>query len=286
MDFIAPAKLNLYLQVIHKRDDGYHEIETVFERISLYDKISIEVVNSSGKIACNDPGIFVNGGSLMGRTVSLFTKASGSELNFDIFVEKHIPVGAGLGGGSSDVATILMGLNKLAGNPLEKDELFDIGSKLGADVPFFISENSFGQGKGRGDIIRHINTKAKLWHILVNPAFEVSTKDVYGKIFPFDLTKERSIDRMVSTFSDRDIAEAISKNLYNDLQLIVLRDFPVLKKVLLELKNSGAKGVLLSGSGPTCFGVYDEKNVEKAAERLRKVFSEENKWKILVTHTY
>jgi 4-diphosphocytidyl-2-C-methyl-D-erythritol kinase len=272
MVYTAPAKINLYLGVTEKRSDGYHEIETVFERISIVDKISVEPTKETTLITSTDPSIPTDNNSLLGRVVSEFKKASKTDLNFKIELEKHIPVGAGLGGGSSDAATLLKGLNEVSGFPLKEDELLYIGKALGADIPFFIKDSSFAIGKGRGDEVKTIETSLKLCQILINPPFEVSTKEVYGKLSAFNLTKNVGLDKIQFAFFDEKGPETIVNNLRNDLQQVVLRDFPALSDVFSQLKTAGSQGVLLSGSGSTVFGIFDKEKAEEALRKLKRFF--------------
>jgi 4-diphosphocytidyl-2-C-methyl-D-erythritol kinase len=285
MHFTAPAKINLYLGVIAKRDDGFHEIETLFERISLSDDLLIEKTEKSSEIICDHPDVPTDEQSLLGITLSRFKETSGIRDNFRIELTKKIPVSAGLGGGSSDAASLLKGLNKMAGEPLKKQEMLDIGSALGADVAFFIEECSFATGKGRGEIIEPLNSKARLWHLVITPPWGTYTKDIYNKVPAFGLTKKGGIDRMVSAFLEREGGKSLAENLRNDLQAIVLREFPQLKRVFFELESSGAEGVLLSGSGSSVFGIFSEENIESAEERIKGLFSAEEQWRVNKVHT-
>ncbi len=286
MILTAPAKINLCLKVICRREDGYHDIETIFERVSIFDTISIEPTGKSTCITCDDPAVPTDGQSLMGRAVSVFKARSVLQEHFSIDVKKNIPVSAGLGGGSSDVAAILSGLNRISGAALSQDELIAVGRGLGADIPFFLSGASFACGSGRGDIIHPIRSEAKLWHVMVKPPFGVATKDVYRKLSAFNLTKEGSVDRMFTAFLSKNDVNGIAENLCNDLQIIVLRDFPVLEQVFSALGKAGAKGVLLSGSGSTVFGLFDQERAEKTAEKLRSAFKPEKGWKVFAASTF
>ena len=286
MIFRAPAKVNLYLEVIRRREDGYHDIETVFERVSIFDEISIEPASGVTTIKCDDPSIPTDEKSLMAGAVSAFKAKSGVEGYFDIEVKKKIPVAAGMGGGSSDTATILIGLNHITGSPLSPDALAAIGGSLGADIPFFLSGSSFAYGTGRGDIIYPLSGRTEIWHVIVNPPFGVPTKGVYGKLSAFSLTKKRSVDKIFSAFLGKNDIEGIAGNLRNDLQTIVLQEFPVLKQVLSALTETGAKGVLLSGSGPTVYGIFDRETAEKAADDMRRSFRKEDGWRIFAAKTY
>ncbi|MEA3489449.1 MAG: 4-(cytidine 5'-diphospho)-2-C-methyl-D-erythritol kinase [Candidatus Omnitrophota bacterium] len=282
----APAKINLYLKILRQRDDGYHEIETLFERISIFDRISIETTREGTVITCDDPGVPAGENSLLGKTVRAFVETAGKDLNFSVSLEKNIPVGAGLGGGSSDAAALLKGLNEISGFPLGEDDLLDISRSLGADVPFFFSDCSFGVGKGRGDIIEKLDVSASMWHVLVIPPFQVLTKDVYERITALDLTKDRDVDKMFTAFLYKNNINSLAEILRNDLQAIVLRDFPVLEKIFSELCKAGSKGVLVSGSGPTVFGIFERDEVEKAAGKMRRVFPPGENWRVCVAQTF
>jgi 4-diphosphocytidyl-2-C-methyl-D-erythritol kinase len=287
MIITAPAKINLYLKVLSKRDDGYHQIETFFERISIFDRLSIESVrDSSTTIVCDDSRVPLGEESLMGRIARAFREKSGKKVHFYVKLEKNIPLGAGLGGGSSDAAALLKGMNSLTGFPLDEAALYEVSSQLGADIPFFVSEGSFARGTERGDIIQKVETDLEIWHILVTPPFEVSTRDIYNKISAFGLTNNRGVDRMFTAFLKQGNISGIAENLCNDLQAVTLRDFPTLEHVFSVLKTEGAKGVLLSGSGPTVFGIFGHEEVIKAEEKVRHVFPAEEGWKVFTARTY
>ncbi len=285
MKLIAPAKINLYLKVLRQRDDGYHEIETLFERISLFDYINVEPAART-TIICDNPRVPTGSGSLLARTVESFCNLRGEEAHFRITLEKNIPIAAGLGGGSSDAAALLKGLNGVTGGDIAKDELLGIARALGADVPFFLDESSFGFGKGCGDIVTKINSTMDIGHILVTPPFGVSTADVYRKVSAFGLTKNMAVDRMFTAFLNENNIASIAENLCNDLQAIVLRDFPVLEKVFSALNDSGAEGALLSGSGPTVFGIFSPEKIGGAEKKIRKTFPSEEGWIVRVAQTY
>ncbi|MCK4852310.1 MAG: 4-(cytidine 5'-diphospho)-2-C-methyl-D-erythritol kinase [Candidatus Omnitrophica bacterium] len=286
MEVIAPAKVNLYLDVFHEREDGYHEIETLFERISICDRIFLEPSLTATTIACDDPLIPTGEKSLMRQVIDAFNDEAGHSRNFKVFLEKHIPVSAGLGGGSSDAAALLKALNEAAGRPLDTDALFRISGRLGSDIPFFMSDTNFAFGRGRGDIIQKVETGLKIWHIIVAAPFQAGTEEMYGRVTPFGLTNNRGVDRIFTAFLNEENTEGIAKNLHNSLQEIALRDFPVLDQVFFELKKAGAKGVLLSGSGPTVFGIFEPEKVEAAKEYLQKVFLPGENWTILGASTF
>jgi 4-diphosphocytidyl-2-C-methyl-D-erythritol kinase len=286
MEVTAPAKLNLYLGITGRREDGYHEIETLFEKISISDRIKIDISAEGDKLTSSEARVPLGEDSLLGKTISAFRDASGEGACFRVDLEKNIPLSAGLGGGSSDAAALLKGLNALTGHPLDKDALMRIAALLGADVPFFIEEAPFALGRGRGDIIETVETGLDLSHVVINPPLSTSTKEIYGKVTALNLTKHDAWDRMLTSFLiERDI-ESIARNLRNDLQQIVLQEFPVLDRMLSALRSEGAKASLMSGSGPTVFGIFDRDRASEAAAALKKDFPVSNGWRIYTAYTY
>lgn len=282
----APAKLNLYLAVTGRREDGYHQIETLFEKISISDRLNIELSSKGDKLTSSDPGVPLGEDSLLGKTISAFRGASDQQVCFRVDLEKNIPSSAGLGGGSSDAAALLKGLNALTGYPLDKDALMLIAGALGADVPFFIEESPFALGRGRGDIIETVETGLEIAHVVINPPLKTSTKEIYGKVSGLNLTKHDAWDRMLNSFLiERDI-DGIARNLRNDLQQIVLQEFPILDRVLSALGSRGAKGFLMSGSGPSVYGIFDRDRVAEAAISLKKDFPASNGWRVYTAYTY
>ena len=287
MDYTASAKVNLYLKVLDKRDDGYHDIDTIFERISLADTISVNKRSDSTVIVCSDPSIEVNEDSLLGKVVASFKEHYCGGEHFHIEVKKKIPVAAGLGGGSSDAAVLLRALNENTGSSLKDEVLLDICSRLGADIPFFYKDIKFGHGTGRGDKVKEITTNVELSHILINPSINVSTKAIYESYnSPLPLTNSGLVDRMFSTFLEKSNTQRVVENLHNDLQTMVLQDFPAINKALSILKKAGASGTLMSGSGSTVFGLFDKMEVCNAYEVVKKEVNMLDNWKTFLAYTY
>ncbi len=285
MEIYAPAKVNLFLNIIAKREDGYHEIETLFEKISLRDSLTVEPAETTA-ISCDDLRVPTGKGSLMMNAFDRFMEKAGLDLHFEVKLKKNIPIAAGLGGGSSDAAALLIALNILSGANLSTSALGDIGRTLGSDVPFFLYNSSFAFGKGRGGIIEEVSSSLKMWHVIVTAPFEVSTRDVYIKVRPLSLTKKDGLATMFSSFLRVKELEGLSKNLRNDLQEVALEDFPILRKVIAKMKDSGAMGSLLSGSGSSVFGIYaGEKEALDAQGALSNDFPEKEGWKIVIACT-
>ena len=180
----APAKVNLFLKVLNKRKDGYHDISTLFERVSLADVITLSkrpsgIVVSSDRFITRDPK-----DNLVYKAAKLILANRRTDNGVKIRIKKGIPIAAGLGGGSSDAASVLIGLNRLYNLKLKQDTLARLGGKLGADVPFFLLRSPFATGTGKGDKLRKMKSRAQFWHLIIYPGFKLATKDVYDA---FDL---------------------------------------------------------------------------------------------------
>ena len=266
----APAKLNLYLKVIGKRSDGYHDILSIMVPITIYDEISLEKIGSGIRLECTDPSIPHDERNLAFRAASLYLNTANIKEGIHIRISKNIPVAAGLGGGSSDAAAVLKGLNILYGR-LSQDEILKLAKDIGADVPFFLYKGPC-LAKGRGDILEPL-PKRVLHFALITPPIHVSTAWVYNQYkFKFGLTK--SEQSSIKKIWEKEEIQAL---LENDLEKVTVRHFSIIKDIKEVLVKRGAKGVLMSGSGPTVFGVFDSEQEALAAiknipAKMGKVF--------------
>ncbi|MFH1593390.1 MAG: 4-(cytidine 5'-diphospho)-2-C-methyl-D-erythritol kinase [Candidatus Omnitrophota bacterium] len=302
MILYAPAKVNLYLRILSRRPDGYHNLETVFERIALCDKIILrslpierrsrtDSVNGYVKIFCDNPEVPTGVGSLAYRAVELFKKQFCISKGVEIKIFKKIPIASGLAGGSSDVATILKGLLSLWGLPLRLPELTRIGKRLGADVPFFLNNNSFAVARNRGDEIKPLKWKIKLWHLLVTFPMGLLSKEIYERYAAGTscaLTKRPRITKILSSFSSEVTGEDIRAFSENDLESTVLKKEPVIAELKRSLKDLGMRHSLVSGSGPSVFSLFDDrKEAMRARGALIKRFPvcKKKGWQILVIPT-
>jgi len=259
---LSPAKINLYLQVFGKRDDGYHELATLMQRISLCDEMTFAPA-AGGKIVlhCPDSELPEDRENIVYRAADIFLRQVHAPAGVEIILKKSIPVAAGLGGGSSNAATTLLALNELAGHPLSTAVLMEMGASLGADVPFFIfARNAWAFGIG--ERLEAVADLPYFHFLLVNPGFELSTRKVYEGL-NFTLTKE-TIHYSIPRFFKR---QDVIKGLYNDLERVSINLHPVLAEIKTLLLGQGAAGALMSGSGPTIFGVFDNEEMVVKAER-------------------
>jgi 4-diphosphocytidyl-2-C-methyl-D-erythritol kinase len=268
----SPAKINLYLRVLRRREDGYHDILSLMHRISLCDEMTFSPGAKRTVIRCPDSSLPEDENNIVYRAAAAFYSRTAARPDVEITIRKRIPIAAGLGGGSSNAATTLITLNELSGNPLTREELLRIGSTLGADVPFFI----FGRtawATGIGDEMIETAPLPALWFVLINPGFEVSTKWVYQGL-NLALTNER-INYSIPRFYT---GEDVIRSLTNDLENVTLKLHPVLGQIKSLLLESGAEGALMSGSGPTIFGIFtDEESALQAEHRLQ---NRGNRWSV------
>jgi len=256
----APAKVNYRLDVLRRRPDGYHDLRMIMQRIDLCDEITIALSHTPGiRVACGRDGVPDGPGNITWRAANALLTLSGKETGIDIAITKNIPVAAGLGGGSSDAATVLLGVNELLELNLGIKRLMEIGVTLGADVPFFV----FGRtalAEGIGELLTPIDAAPPLWLVLVNPNIPVSTAWVYQSL---RLTGERIGANIPRFFKDvADVCAVLS----NDLEAVTIERYPVIGEIKERLVAAGAAGALMSGSGPTVFGLFEgEEEARRAA---------------------
>ncbi len=286
MRLLSPAKINLFLNVLFKRKDGYHEIATLFERIRLSDRINLTRVPSGIKIKSASRKIPRGPKNLAYQAAKLLKDRFSVKQGVVIDIQKNIPVSAGLGGGSSNAATVLLGLNELWGLGLSKKQLLELAGVLGSDVPFFVLETPFALGRGRGEILKKINPPAglKLWHCLVKPPFGISTKEAYQSLKLSSLTPKKTDAKILLHSVFRGDSKRLRKLLTNSLEQSLNKRVVKIFEIKAALDKQGALASLMSGSGPSVFGIYRSK--KKAAQAARYLRSLRRDWQIFVTSTF
>jgi 4-diphosphocytidyl-2-C-methyl-D-erythritol kinase len=265
----SPAKVNLYLRVLRKREDGYHDILSLMQRISLCDEITFATTVSGISVRCPGTSLPEDEGNIVYRAAAAFFSHIGTRPEIEITIHKRIPIAAGLGGGSSNAASTLMTLNEMYGFPLTRGELMRIGKGLGADVPFFIFGNT-SWASGIGDCLQESSPLPALRFVLINPGFEISTKLVYQGL-NLGLTKQ-AINYSIPRFST---VEDLIRGLTNDLESVTIRLHPVLDQIKALLLKNGALGAMMSGSGPTVFGIFTD---DESARRAEVMLGQETRW--------
>lgn len=255
----APAKINYLLDVIGKRADGYHDLRMIMQRVNLCDEITLTMTSSPEIIVtCNSKGAPDGPGNIAWKAARVLLDLAESKSGVEIKIKKNIPVAAGLGGGSSDAATVLMGINELLQKGFTDQTLMEAGCKLGADVPFFIFKKA-ALAEGVGEKLTLIPNMPKCWVLLVNPGVHVSTAWVYRSL---QLTNRRELSNIPKFFgSIEDIVSVLS----NDLESVTISAFPIIDEIKSRLMDLGAIGSMMSGSGPTVFGIFSSFEAAEAA---------------------
>jgi len=317
----SPAKVNLRLEILRKREDGYHELKTIFQKISLHDTLHFSLRKGRGiSITTDHPGLPVGRTNLIYRAAQSILKRSDYKGGVAVEIEKRIPLGAGLGGGSSNAATTLKALNQLLGMNLSRKELMEIGLEIGADVPFFFLKGA-ALGSGVGERLKKIEAP-DLWVVLIYPNFEVSTRWAYqnfdkrvsastpspstalgalshsalsswpkglskGKLQPLTrkakgLTNQQfhiNLDKFLKT------PKRVSQILFNHLETVVSKEYPQIDVMKKMLFSAGAMGALMTGSGPTVFGLFwEERTAAKAYEEIKRLVSRRG-WAVFKAHS-
>lgn len=262
----AAAKINLFLDVLKRREDGYHEIETFYQPVGLWDELSIRRIESGIELTGDDPSIPWDRKNLCYRAAEAILERTGRRGGVQISVAKGIPHGAGLGGGSSDAAAVLLGLNELFELGLKEDELIEIGLSLGSDVPFFIRGGP-AVGRGRGEILERANGLEKGWILIVKPDIMVSTGWAYRNL-RIGLTRGGGKATLGQLIEGLKRFPEVELTTWNSFTEPVTKSFPEIGAILATLRHSGAILSAMSGSGSACFAIFGGKDRVTEVHRL------------------
>lgn len=276
-ELLAPAKVNLSLVVVGKREDGYHDLITHMQKLDLYDEISLKIIQDSGiHLFCEDENVPCDSTNLAFKAAEAYahkSKRLGS-CGIEVVLRKRIPVAAGLGGGSSDAGTVLLGLNSIFDDEFTEMELIEMATPLGADVPFFATTMTAVRATGIGEKMTAVPVIKDVDFILVNPGFPVSTKDVFER-FGETLT--------TASFTKANSLEDVNlSKLCNDLEGVTLNMHPEIGRIKKSLQEYGASVTLMAGSGPTVFGVFERGEVAHNFEHICESLAREYGKKIFV----
>ena len=265
----APCKLNLYLDVLEKRPDGFHNIETIFEKIDLKDEIVIKEKGKDLKIRAI-PGACGQGkDNIVYKAAQALLKEAKVKLGLDIEIKKRVPVSAGLGGGSSDAASSLRAINEVFSLGVSAKKLFSIAADIGKDVPFFMTDAPFATAKGAGDTLKKVDLKKELFHILIKPSISLSTRLMYGRIDRGGFS-DRTHSLKVALCALKKGAKELEKNYYNVFEDVLAESGVHIKRAKALLAHAGAGNSLLSGSGPTVFCTFENiKDAKKVFKNIR-----------------
>ena len=276
----AYAKINLGLDVVRKRADGYHDVKMIMQMIDVFDTLDINlgIENSEnavglgglGKISvvCGDENVPCDETNLVCKSAKAFLEYTGKKADISVKIEKNIPVGAGLAGGSTDAASVLHALNILLKTELSDTELMKIAKNIGADVPFCVVGNTY-LAEGIGEILTPVKSNIKFDILLVKPPFSVSTPSVYKSLVLDENTTHPDIDKIKNALEDGNVS-VIYENLGNTLEDVTLKMYGEVGKIKENLKNLGAGAVLMSGSGPSVFAIFDDRQKLDGAYKIMK----------------
>ncbi|MBN1670297.1 MAG: 4-(cytidine 5'-diphospho)-2-C-methyl-D-erythritol kinase [Kiritimatiellae bacterium] len=269
----APAKINLFLDVLGRREDGYHEIESLLVPTSLCDALVLETTDGPIETRSDAPRVPESKDNLATRAAELLKARTGYPGGVIIHLQKEVPIGGGLGGGSSDAAAVLKGLNRLWGTGLDRTELVRLGAELGADVPGLVYGGAVCQA-GRGEIVTPVppadhTGERQWWVLLVNPGLCIWTRDIYSR-YKAHLTSPRPKLSMAVSAWQKGAVELAARSLFNALQETVFIKYPLLRILARELEAAGSLGVLLSGTGATLYAfARDEQHAMQIDECVR-----------------
>lgn len=263
----APAKINLGLDVIRKRDDGYHEVKMIMQSIRLFDRLTLTKSRTPGiHLSTNLSFLPTNEDNLVYKSAKLLLDAFDIKSGLDIRLDKRIPVAAGMAGGSTDAASCMLTINRLFGLKLSINQLMDMGVKLGADIPYCLLKGT-ALSEGIGEILSPLPKAPDCYVLIAKPGFHVSTRFVYANLKLDETTIHPDIDCMISCIRDNDLYGMCS-HMANILETVTIPEHPEIETIKSTIRENGAIGALMSGSGPTVFGIFDDFDKAKAAKEV------------------
>lgn len=266
------SKINLTLNILAKRQDGYHNIETIMQSINLADRVFIKENKEGIKIKCNHPQVPIDDQSLAYRSAEKILNRCRVTKGVKIEIDKKIPLASGMAGGSANSASILVGINKLFTLNLSNEDLRGMGEELGMDVPFCI-QNGTALAYHRGEKVTSLSpVNPPLWIIIINPGFEIPTKWAYNNLDLNLIKREKNNTKAMLEALKGGGARGIAKNLFNSFEELIIEKYPEIGKIKDRLIEEGALGALMSGSGSTVFGIAQ--NEEQALKIYKNLKSE------------
>lgn len=266
MHLKALAKINLGLDVLRRREDGYHEVKMIMQTISLYDELELRKTKHPGiQVKTNLYYLPTNENNLVYKAARLLMDEFHIEEGISIQLQKKIPVAAGMAGGSSDAAAVLWGVNQMYGLGLSREDLMERGVKLGADVPYCVLRGT-ALAEGIGEKLSVLPPMPKCYILIAKPGISVSTKFVYENLHANDLRPEQhpDVDAMIQAMKEKDLA-LLASRMGNVLETVTVPAYPVIDEIKRCMMEQGALGSMMSGSGPTVFGIFDDKSRARKA---------------------
>ena len=266
----ALAKINLGLDVVRRREDGYHEVKMVMQTIHLFDRLEMKKTAGGITMTTNLSFLPTNENNLVYKAAKLLMDEFQIRDGIDVKLHKYIPVAAGMAGGSTDAAAVLYGMNRMFELGLSKEELMQRGVKIGADVPYCIMRGT-ALAEGIGEQLTALPPMVKCPILIAKPQISVSTKFVYENLKLDENTVHPDIDRLVEDIRRKDLA-AITSDMGNVLETVTIPNYPVIAEIKEHMMEHGAAGAMMSGSGPTVFGLFDDKEKAVAAYEAMQAF--------------
>ena len=265
----ALAKINLGLDVVRRREDGYHEVRMIMQTIQLYDRLDIKRTHEPGiQIQTNLSFLPVNENNLIYKAAKLLMDEFSITDGVSVKLDKRIPVAAGMAGGSTDAAAMLIGVNRLFSLGLTKRELMERGVQIGADVPYCIMRGT-ALAEGIGEALSPLPPMVKCPVLIAKPSISVSTKFVYQNLKLDDTTIHPDIDRLIDDIKAKNLHD-IAAHMGNVLETVTIPNYPVIDEIKKHMLSNGALGAMMSGSGPTVFGLFDDEDTAKKAYKAMR----------------
>ncbi len=279
IDIASNAKINLTLDVLRKREDGYHELKMIMQTVSLFDSINIRKTSGGISLKTNLKYLPTDRRNIAYAAAELFLSQAGINEGVNINIKKTIPVAAGLAGGSSNAAAVLVGLNKMYGKIFTEEELCKMAEQLGSDVPFCI-KGGCALCEGRGEILTSLPDLPPTTFLIAKPPLRVSTAEVYSNLKADKLTEHPDTDGVIHAIMSGD-RDSVAVRMFNVLETVTATQYPEIKRIKQEMIDFGAIGSVMSGSGPTVIGLFKDK---KAANDARIVM-QKKRYAAFVVHT-
>lgn len=267
----ALAKINLGLDVLGKRDNGYHDVRMVMQTIYLYDNVTLSKTEEAGiQLEANLFYLPVDENNIAYKAAKMLMDEFDIKKGVRITLEKHIPVAAGMAGGSSNAAAVLVGMNRLFSLGLSLEELMERGVALGADVPYCVMRGTV-LAEGIGEILTPLPPLPKCYVLIAKPGISVSTKVVYEKLDAEIIPDHPDIDGILEGLENQDLKQ-VAASMGNVLERVTIQNYPVIEKIKNAMKEAGALNAMMSGSGPTVFGIFeDRKTAKDAQQKIQKM---------------
>ena len=264
----AYAKINLGLDVVRRLPNGYHEVRMIMQNVGIYDVLTFEKADEGITLQVDHQELPADGNNLIWKAAKLLLETAGIQGGVRITLKKHIPIAAGMAGGSTDAAAAFLGINELYEIGYDIEQLKALGVKIGADVPYCI-QGGTALAEGIGEVLRVLPAPPACYLVIAKPDINVSTKFVYENLRANELEYHPDIDGMIKALEMGDL-EGITGRLGNVLETVTVPAYPIIEEIKAVMRNEGAENALMSGSGPTVFGIFtNEETAEAAAERVK-----------------